>query len=192
MQDSRARGSSVDIDDQALRDNVRPADWCNPKPREPYHLLVIGAGPAGLVAARGAAALGARVALIERHLLGGDCLNSGCVPSKTLIRTARLYAEMRDAENFGARQPNEIDVDCAMAMRRMRRIRSRISRVDSAARLTADGIDVFFGTARFVSADTVDVDGTRLRFRKAMIATGSRPILQIGRASCRERVLASV
>ena len=170
-------GYSVDSHDQALRDNVRPADWRNPKPREPYHLLVIGAGPAGLVAARAAAALGATVALIERHLLGGDCLNSGCVPSKTLIRTARLYAEMRDAENFGARAPDDIEVDFAMAMRRMRRIRSRISRVDSAARLTADGIDVFFGTARFVSGDTVDVDGTRLRFRKAMIATGSRPML---------------
>ena len=90
-------GYSVDSHDQALRDSVRPAGWRNPKPREPYHLLVIGAGPAGLVAARAAAALGATVALIERHLLGGDCLNSGCVPSKTLIRTARLYAEMRDA-----------------------------------------------------------------------------------------------
>ena len=127
-------GYSVDSHDQALCDNVRPADWCNPKPREPYHLLVIGAGPAGLVAARGAAALGARVALIERHLLGGDCLNHGCVPSKTLIRSARLYADMRDAENFGARAPDDIEVDFAMAMRRMRRIRWRISRVDSADR----------------------------------------------------------
>ena len=167
----------MDIDDRALRDNVRPANWCNPKPREPYHLLVVGAGPAGLVAARAAAALGARVALIERHLLGGDCLNYGCVPSKTLIRSARLYAEMRDAENYGARPPDDVNVDFAMAMHRMRRIRTRISRVDSAARLTADGVDVFFGAARFTSGDAVDVDGTRLRFRKAMIATGSGPIV---------------
>ena len=163
--------------DRELCDNVRPAGWRNPRPRDPYHLLVIGAGPAGLVAARGAAALGAKVALVERHLLGGDCLNYGCVPSKTLIRTSRLYAEMRNAANFGVRPPDHIQVDFPLAMERMRRIRARISRVDSAARLTADGIDVFFGSARFTGADAVDVDGTRLRFRKAMIATGSRSML---------------
>ena len=163
--------------DRELCANARPPGWRNPQPREPYHLLIIGAGPAGLVAARGAAALGARVALIERHLLGGDCLNYGCVPSKTLIRSSRLYAEMRNAANYGVPPPEDIQVDFPMAMERMRRIRMRISRVDSAARLTADGIDVFFGTARFTSGDAVDVDGTRLRFRKALIATGSRSIL---------------
>ena len=163
--------------DRELCDNARPPGWRNPQPREPYHLLVIGAGPAGLVAARGAAALGARVALIERHLLGGDCLNYGCVPSKTLIRSSRLYAEMRNAANYGVRPPDNIQVDFAMAMERMRRIRTRISRVDSASRLSAEGVDVFFGTARFSSADVVDIDGTRLRFKKAMIATGSRSML---------------
>jgi pyruvate/2-oxoglutarate dehydrogenase complex dihydrolipoamide dehydrogenase (E3) component len=163
--------------DRELCDNARPQDWSNPRPRDPYHLLVIGAGPAGLVAARGAAMLGARVALIESHLLGGDCLNYGCVPSKALIRTARLYADMRDAANFGARPPDDIRVDFPMAMERMRRIRARIGRVDSASRLSAEGIDVFFGTARFTSGDAVDVEGTRLRFKKAMIATGSRSIL---------------
>ncbi len=163
--------------DRELCDNARPPGWCNPQPRDPYHLLVIGAGPAGLVAARGAAALGATVALVESHLLGGDCLNYGCVPSKTIIRTSRLYAEMRNAANFGARPPDDIQVDFPMAMERMRRIRTRISRVDSAARLAADGIDVFFGTARFTSGDTVDIDGTRLRFKKAMIATGSRSMI---------------
>ncbi len=168
---------ATDPHDRELCANARPPAWRNPRPRDPYHLLVIGAGPAGLVAARGAAALGARVALVECHLLGGDCLNYGCVPSKTLIRTSRLYAEMRNAANYGARPPDDIQVDFPMAMERMRRIRSRISRVDSAARLTAAGIDVFFGTARFTSGDAVDVDGTRLRFKKAMIATGSRAML---------------
>ncbi|MHB8494796.1 MAG: mercuric reductase [Casimicrobiaceae bacterium] len=160
--------------DRELCDNLRPPDWRNPRPREPYHLLVIGAGPAGLVAARRAAALGAKVALIERRLLGGGSLNYGSVPSKTLIRSSRLYAEMRDATNFGVTPPENIGVDFPMAMERMRRIRTRISRVDSAARLAAEGIDVFFGTARFTSGDAVDVDGTRLRFKKAMVATGSR------------------
>ena len=163
--------------DRELCEHVRPRDWRNPQPRDPYHLLVIGAGPAGLTAARGAAALGAKVALIERDLLGGGCLNYGCVPSKPLIRTSRVYADMRDAVNYGARPPNDIRVDFPMAMERMRRIRARLGRVDSAERLAAAGIDVYFGTARFVSGDAVDVDGTRLRFRKALIATGSRSML---------------
>src|SRR5664279_2646045 len=163
--------------DRELCDNARPPNWRNPVPRDPYHLLIIGAGPAGLVAARGAAGLGARVALVECHLLGGDSLNYGCVPSKTLIRTSRLYAEMRNAANFGARPPEDIGVDFPLAMERLRRIRTRISRVDSAARLAAVGIDVFFGTGRVISGDAVDVDGTRLHFKKAMIATGSRSML---------------
>ena len=144
---------------------------------KPYHLLVIGAGPAGLVAARGAAALGATVALIERNLLGGDCLNYGCIPSKTLIRSARLYAEMRNAANYGVAAPGEIRMDFAAAMDRMRRIRMRIGRVDSAQRLVAEGIALFSGAARFVACDAVEVNGLCLRFRKALIATGSRSML---------------
>lgn len=155
--------------------NVRPPDWRNPEPASRYKLLVIGAGPAGLVAAKGAAALGARVALVERNLIGGDCLNVGCVPSKALLRTARLYAEMRDAAHYGARVPDDVQVDFPAAMARMRRLRARISRWDSINGLAGKGIDVFLGTARFVSGDSVDVDGTRLRFDKAVIATGSRP-----------------
>ena len=157
--------------------NGRPPGWRNPQPREPYHLLVIGAGPTGLVAARAAAALGARVALIEKHLLGGVSLNYGCVPSQALIRTSRLYAEMRNAEVYGARSPQDIEVDFPLAMERMRRIRARAGSVDSAQRVAAAGIDLFFGTARFVGVDTVDVDGLRLRFKKALVATGSRSLL---------------
>ena len=177
MQPSYPR-ATPDLHAQDLLANVRPPGWQNPTPpRDPYHLLVIGAGPGGLVAARAAAALGARVALIERHLLGGDCLNTGCVPSKALIRTSRLYAEMRSAANYGAAPPAGVQVDFAAAMERVRRIRARISRVDSASRLSAEGIDLYFGSARFVGPDMVDVDGIRLRFEKAMIATGSRSML---------------
>jgi pyruvate/2-oxoglutarate dehydrogenase complex dihydrolipoamide dehydrogenase (E3) component len=157
--------------------NGRPADWSNPRPREPYHLLVIGAGPAGLVAARAAATLGARVALIEKEWLGGVSLNSGCVPSQALIRTSRLYAEMRNAEAYGAKTPQAIKVDFPLAMARMRRIRARACGVDTAALITAAGIDLFFGTARFTATDMVEVDGLRLRFKKALIATGSRSLL---------------
>jgi pyruvate/2-oxoglutarate dehydrogenase complex dihydrolipoamide dehydrogenase (E3) component len=165
------------VHDRELLDNVRPPGWRNPRPRDPYHLLVVGAGPAGLAAARGAAALGARVALVERDLLGGNRLNYGCIPSKPLIRTARVYADMRNAANYGASVPGDIRVDFALAMERMRRIRMRVSRVDSAKRLADSGIDVFFGAARFASGDTVDIDGTRLRFKKAVVAAGSRATL---------------
>lgn len=164
-------------DDGERSRNGRPRNWRNPTPRGPYHLLVIGAGPAGLVAARAAAALGARVALIERHLLGGLALNYSAVPSQALIRTSRLYAEMRNAPSYGARTPPHIDVDFPLLMERMRRIRARIGSADSAERIAADGIDLYFGTARFVGVDTVDVDGMRLRFKKALIATGSRAVL---------------
>lgn len=167
----------IGVDDSELCLNGRPFDWSNPKPRDPYHLLVIGAGPAGLVAARAAAALGARVALIESHLLGGVSLNYGCVPSQALIRTSRLYAEMRNAAIYGARAPQAVEVDFPLAMERMRRVRARAGRVDSAQRVAAAGIDLFFGTARFISEDAVEVDGLRLRFKKALIATGSRCLL---------------
>ncbi|HEY2969775.1 MAG TPA: mercuric reductase, partial [Casimicrobiaceae bacterium] len=155
--------------------NLHPSTWRNPRPADRYSLVVIGAGPAGLVAAHAAAALGAKVALIERELLGGDCLNIGCVPSKTIIRTSRVYAEMRNAEHYGAQFPADIRVDFAAVMQRMRRIRARISRADSIDRLSAAGVDVFFGEARFTATDALTVDGARLRFRKAMIATGARP-----------------
>ncbi len=157
--------------------NARPPGWHNPTSRGPYRLLVIGAGPAGLMAARTAAAMGASVALIEGHQIGGNCVNDGCIPSKTIIRSATLYAEMRNAENFGVMPPAEVIVDFPAVMARMRRIRERMSRVDSPARLAAAGIDLFFGFARFVGRDAVEVDGQRLRFDKAMIATGSRALL---------------
>ncbi|MEO8244643.1 MAG: mercuric reductase [bacterium] len=159
--------------DQTLLQSVRPKDWKNPTPAGRYNLVVIGAGPAGLVAARGAAALGARVALVEKAMIGGDCLNVGCIPSKALIRTARLYSEMRDARHFGALPPNQIKVDFAMAMDRMRHLRARIGQSDSVAHLTEEGIDIFFGTARFTGRDRLDVGGTELRFAKALIATGA-------------------
>lgn len=157
--------------------NARPPGWRNPRPPARYRFLVIGAGPAGLMAARSAAAMGARVALIEAHLIGGVSANNGCIPSKTLIRTAQAYAMMREAERYGARRPSEISVDFATAMTRVRRIRERLVRIDSPARLAAAGIDLYFGRAHFIGRDAVDVDGLTLRFSKALIATGSRAVL---------------
>ena len=83
--------------DRTLLETLRPADWTNPEPDGRYNLVVVGAGSAGLITAAVAAGLGARVALVERHLLGGDCLNVGCVPSKGVIRASRMVAEARKA-----------------------------------------------------------------------------------------------
>lgn len=155
--------------------HVRPPDWRNPQPVPRYDLVVVGGGTTGLVAAQAAAATGAKVALVERYLLGGNCLHIGCVPSKALIRTSRLYAAMRDAERYGAQVPLDIRVDFAALMQRMRAIRARLSRTSSVHELAAAGIDVFFGVARFVGLDVLHVGTTPLHFRRALIATGARP-----------------
>jgi pyruvate/2-oxoglutarate dehydrogenase complex dihydrolipoamide dehydrogenase (E3) component len=153
---------------------VRPADWPNPSPAGRYNLVVIGGGTAGLVSAAGAAGLGARVALIERHYLGGDCLNTGCVPSKTLLRAAHAVRQVRDAETFGVRA-GAPSVDFAAVMARVREVRAAIAPHDSAARFRDLGVDVYFGQAAFVARDAVEVAGERLTFHRAVIATGARP-----------------
>jgi len=163
-----------DEHNQRLRLNTHPGDWVNPKPASRYNLVVIGGGTAGLVTAAGAAGLGARVALIEKHLLGGDCLNVGCVPSKALIRAARAAAGVREAMNFGVRVEGEVRVDFGAVMERMRRLRADISPHDSAARFRELGVDVFLGGGRFAGQDTIEVGGQALRFAKAVIATGAR------------------
>lgn len=159
-----------------LIENAHPPAWRNPDPLDQYNLVIVGAGPAGILAAHAAATLGAKVALIERDLFGGVCLNSGCIPSKAIIRTARLYAEMRDAKNSGAQVPASINVDFAAAMERVRRIRARLSHFrGSAHRLSSLGVQVFLGEARFSGPRAMVVDGKTLRFKKALIATGARP-----------------
>ncbi len=162
---------------QALEALVHPAGWQNPTPTGRYNLVVIGAGTAGLVCAAGAAGLGARVALIERHWMGGDCLIHGCMPSKTLIRCARAVHEVRQAEAFGVRIGGPVEVDFPAVLERMRRLRAQIAPHDSAERFRSLGVDVYLGTARFTGSDTVEVDGQTLRFSRAVIATGSRPAM---------------
>lgn len=166
---------SNNASDQILADNVQPGSWTNPEPAGRYNLVVIGAGSAGLVTAAGAASLGARVALIERHSMGGDCLNFGCVPSKGLIRCARAVADARNAHRFGAMGTEKIHADFSAAMAHMKRVRAIISQHDSATRFQHElGVDVFFGEGSFTSPDTLTVGGKSLRFRKAAICTGAR------------------
>ncbi len=159
---------------QQLVANVHPPDWTNPTPRDRYHLVVVGAGTGGLVTASIAAGLGARVALIERHLMGGDCLNVGCVPSKGIIAAARSWQAAADSSGtFGG--PGIAGTgEFGAVMERMRKLRAGISRVDGAARFRDLGVDVFLGSARFIQPDAVVVGDAVLRFRRAVIATGAR------------------
>ncbi len=170
---STPRMLPLDKYNQELLDNVHPEGWKNPEPADRYHLVVVGAGTAGLICAIGAAGLGARVALVERHLMGGDCLNVGCVPSKGIIRAARAWHAVKNGKGFGA-PPASGDGDFAEAMRRMRRLRARISRADAARRYSEHGVDVFLGDGRFVGPGDLEVGGARLNFRRAVIATGAR------------------
>lgn len=164
-----------DPSDQRLVSLTHPPDWTNPTPEGRYNLLVIGGGPAGLVAALGAAGLGANVALVERGLLGGDCLVHGCVPSKALLRSAHVASAARHSGALGVHA--EVSTDFAAIMARMRQIRANIAPHDSAERLTRDGVDVYLGEARFTGRDQIVVDGTPLTFAKAVVATGARAAL---------------
>ncbi|MCP9472960.1 MAG: mercuric reductase [Nitrospira sp.] len=167
-----------DEHNRTLIENVHPSNWVNPEPTGRYNIVVIGAGTAGLVTAVIAAGVGAKVALIERHLMGGDCLNVGCVPSKSVIRAARAWTDLKQAGEFGLHIPPGIEYDFGAAMARMRKLRAKISHTDSAHRYKSLGVDVYIGGACFAGADTVTVEGPAgnrtLRFVKAAICTGAR------------------
>jgi pyruvate/2-oxoglutarate dehydrogenase complex dihydrolipoamide dehydrogenase (E3) component len=164
-----------DEHDRRWLDNARPSGRLNPTPSGPYNLVVVGAGPAGLVSAAAAAVLGAKVALVERGSMGGDCLNVGCVPSKALLRAARAVAAVRSASQFGVRFSGGVAVDVSFVLERMRRLRAEISESDSVERFARLGVDVFLGAATFTGPDRVEVDGRTLEFRRAIVATGTRP-----------------
>ncbi|MBJ6749169.1 mercuric reductase [Geomonas anaerohicana] len=163
------------VENRLLAANVHPEGWQNPEPAERYNLVVVGAGTAGLVCAAGAAGLGARVALVERGFLGGDCLNVGCVPSKALLRAARAVFDARSGGEFGVVGLEGVGADFGAAMARLRRLRAGISRHDAARRFRDElGVDVFFGAARFTAADRIEVAGAELRFVRAALCTGAR------------------
>lgn len=166
----------LDEHNTRLLEAVHPPTWTNPTPSGRYNMVVVGGGTAGLVTAAGAAGLGAKVALIERRLMGGDCLNFGCVPSKALIRSARAVGDLREARHFGVNAASGTSVDFPAVMERMRRLRAQIAPHDSAERFRSLGIDVFIGDARFTGPETIEVAGQTLRFARACVATGARPV----------------
>lgn len=167
-----------DEHNRTLLENVHPSTWVNPDSTGRYNLVVIGAGTAGLITAVVAAGLGAKVALIERRLMGGDCLNVGCVPSKGLIRAAKAWSDLKRTEEFGVHIPPGVTYDFGAVMARMRKLRARISHNDSARRYQSLGVDVYIGDAKFVDGETVSLAGPAgnrtLRFAKAAICTGAR------------------
>jgi pyruvate/2-oxoglutarate dehydrogenase complex dihydrolipoamide dehydrogenase (E3) component len=166
----------ADLGNQALLSHVRPPGWTSPAPLPRYDLVVIGGGTAGLVTAAGAAGLGATVALIERDRLGGDCLNTGCVPSKTLLAAAHAAAAIARGAPLGIHATLDA-VDFGAVMARVRATRAAIAPHDAAARFAGLGVHVFFGAAAFTSPSSVDVNGARLSFSRAVIATGARPAM---------------
>lgn len=160
-------------DRQTLRTG-HPPDWQAPDGVAVYDLVVIGGGPAGETAAFAAAGQGHTVALAERHLLGGTCVNYGCTPSKAFLRSARAVHEAGRGDVFGFRQTGPVTADFGAVMDRARRMRAFSSDGGSAQAIAEAGVHVFLGDAKFTGKDAVEVGGRRLRFRAALIATGSR------------------
>jgi pyruvate/2-oxoglutarate dehydrogenase complex dihydrolipoamide dehydrogenase (E3) component len=161
--------------EEAYLRRVRPVAWQNPAPKRLYDLAVLGAGPAGLAAVDSAVRQGLRVALIERYRLGGNSLNTGSIPSKAILRSARAAAVMREGEAWGAAVLPQATMDFAAVMARMRAIRTRIAEYHSVDRLCADGVDVFFGAGGFTGPHELRVGEAHLSFQKAIIATGAKP-----------------
>ena len=168
----RPRTASVPARSGAARE-PRPHGQRSAGSSHRYDLAVVGAGPAGLAAALLAARSGARVALFERERLGGTSLNSGSVPSKALIRSATLFAGIREATRLQGSGQSEPIADLAKIAARLRRIEERIAGYHSLTRLARDGVDVHFGAAKFMDPHTIATGATRFRFKKALVATGA-------------------
>ena len=172
----------ADIHNQKTIQQGHPPSWTNRTGGE-YDLVVLGGGPAGLVAAMTAAAGGHRVAMTEQRLTGGTCVNFGCTPSKALIRCARaIYDAGRGAE-FGFRLDGPPRAEFGAVMERVRRMRSMSSAGDAVEVVEQTGAEVYLGHTRFTAPNIVDVDGRELRFRKAVIAAGSDPFVPPSTAS---------
>jgi pyruvate/2-oxoglutarate dehydrogenase complex dihydrolipoamide dehydrogenase (E3) component len=175
----------LDEENAKLLDEVHPKSWPNVDKDTVYDLIAIGAGAGGLVSSRQTARRGGKSAMISAQLAGGDCLNIGCVPSKALIRSARMIREVRKAQSlpeFGVTVGGSVEVDFGAIMQRMRKLRAEIAPVDGHERGQDIGVDVFQGFGRFVDENTIEVvppassgqDPVQLKFKKVAICTGGR------------------
>ncbi|MGA1862499.1 mercuric reductase [Deferribacter thermophilus] len=164
----------IDEFNRKLLNNVHPENWENPTPAKKYNLVVIGAGTAGLISSIITASLGGKVALIEKELMGGDCLNVGCVPSKAILKSAKIAHYLKNASKYGFDNKEISSNDFPKVMERVRKIRAQISKNDSVKRYTDLGVDVFLGTAKFLNENQIEVDNKVLNFKKAIIATGAK------------------
>lgn len=168
--------------------DVQPSAWTNPVPRGRYNLVAIGSGAAGMMAALDTAALGGRSALIARQLPDADYLNHGCLPRKALFEAARALYRTTLGDQYGFRLSGPVQSDFAAVMSRLRHLRDDLSHHDSPGGLPAAGVDTYFGQARFIGSDRIEVDGRELTFRRAVIAPGSRPMAPdipgIGQIGC--------
>lgn len=154
-----------------------PTDWTGPQPKKIYDFVIFGGGPAGLNAAFAAIDGGHTVAIVERNLLGGTCVNFGCTPSKTFLRAAKAVSQANEGKKFGYTLNGDVHVNFGAVMTRVREMRTISGEGDAAIALTALGIDVFLGDGRFVASDMIEVNGQQLKFKKALVATGSRPVI---------------
>jgi pyruvate/2-oxoglutarate dehydrogenase complex dihydrolipoamide dehydrogenase (E3) component len=155
-------------------DNVRPRNWVDPE-RTDFDIVVIGGGAAGMVTSAATAMLGAKAALIERGFIGGDCLVTGCVPSKAFLKAANVAHTARTASEYGVIIEGEVRVDFPKVMERVRKIRAEISKGDSAERFAKYyGAHIFMGQGEFTGPNKISVNGKELSFKKAVIATGAR------------------
>lgn len=161
-----------------LLNEVHPRNYSQStdKPHDVYDLIALGAGAGGLVASKQSGRRGAKSCLISEHLAGGDCLASGCVPSKALIRSARAVSAVQKSCEFGVVLPEgQVKIDFSAIMNRLRRLRSDIAPADGHEATTGTGAHVFQGRGKFIAANEMEVNGVRLQFKKAVIATGGRP-----------------
>lgn len=160
---------------EKLIQEVFPSNWKNPKPAEMYDLLVLGGGPGGMQSTTIARSLGAKVAIVEKTHLGGECLNAGCIPSKAMLRSSRIAADIRDAKEYGI-DVSEWKINIPAIMQRVHRLQSTFAGHDSAEHFDKMGADVFLGEGKFTGDNQLEIAGQIINFKKAIIVTGTNPL----------------
>mmetsp|Transcript_15925 Transcript_15925/g.24602 ORF Transcript_15925/g.24602 Transcript_15925/m.24602 type:complete len:264 (+) Transcript_15925:520-1311(+) len=168
-----------------MLDNVRPTFWSDPVAlqnagqqgkKAEYDLVVIGGGTAGMVTAAAASIYGAKTCMIERHMIGGDCLVTGCVPSKALLKSAQVAKQLKSSTKFGIELEAPPQINFGKVMDRVRKLRADVSKHDAAEKFSNTyGFDLAMGQAEFTSPKSIAVNGVELSFVRACIASGGRP-----------------